>query len=143
MSSPTGSLRQRAGKKAVNVGAFDENDILDPAAAPASSKAKASSRVVNVKQSDRTHRIWLAIVTVLAFVTRFKGITYPDSVVFDEVHFGKFASYYLQRTYFFDVHPPFAKLLFAFVGWLVGYDGHFLFDNIGDSYIENKLRSAP
>ena len=51
----------------------------------------------------------------------------------------QFASYYLQRTYFFDIHPPFAKLLFAFMGWLVGYDGHFLFDNIGDSYIDNKV----
>lgn len=51
----------------------------------------------------------------------------------------QFASYYLQRTYFFDVHPPFGKLLFALMGWFVGYDGHFLFDNIGDSYIENKV----
>ena len=37
------------------------------------------------------------------------------------------------------MHPPFGKLLFAFVGWLVGYDGHFLFDNIGDSYIANEV----
>ena len=44
----------------------------------------------------------------------------------------------MERTYFFDVHPPLGKLLFAFVGWLVGYDGHFHFDNIGDSYIANK-----
>ena len=51
----------------------------------------------------------------------------------------QFASYYLTRTYFFDVHPPFGKLLFALVGWLVGYDGHFLFDNIGDSYIDNQV----
>lgn len=51
----------------------------------------------------------------------------------------QFASYYLERTYFFDVHPPFGKLLFAFMGWLVGYNGHFHFDNIGDSYIDNKV----
>lgn len=41
-----------------------------------------------------------------------------------------------------------AKMLFAFTGWLIGYDGHFLFDNIGDSYIDNNvpyvgLRSLP
>jgi dolichyl-phosphate-mannose-protein mannosyltransferase len=55
------------------------------------------------------------------------------------VVFKQFASYYLERTYFFDVHPPFGKLLFALMGWFVGYDGHFHFENIGDSYINNKV----
>jgi dolichyl-phosphate-mannose-protein mannosyltransferase len=58
---------------------------------------------------------------------------------FDEVHFGKFAAYYISREYYFDVHPPFAKLLFGLAGWFVGFDGKFMFENIGDSYTENHV----
>lgn len=58
---------------------------------------------------------------------------------FDEVHFGKFAAHYISREYYFDVHPPFAKLLFGLAGWFVGFDGRFNFDNIGDSYTENHV----
>jgi dolichyl-phosphate-mannose-protein mannosyltransferase len=55
------------------------------------------------------------------------------------VHFGKFASYYITRQYYFDVHPPFAKLLFGLAGWFVGFDGEFTFDNIGDNYTLNNV----
>ncbi len=58
---------------------------------------------------------------------------------FDEVHFGKFAAYYLSRQYYFDVHPPFAKMLFGLAGWFVGFDGQFLFENIGESYTKNHV----
>lgn len=92
----------------------------------------------SANDSSKVNYIYVLILTVVAIATRFYKISYPDEVVFDEVHFGKFASYYLQRTYFFDLHPPFAKLLIAAVGYLVGYDGSFKFDNISDSYITNK-----
>lgn len=82
-------------------------------------------------------------ITLVAFIARFYYIWYPDEVVFDEVHFGKFASYYIQRTYFFDLHPPFAKLLIALVGWACGYDGHFKFDRIGDSYLTHAVPYIP
>ncbi|ODQ64120.1 PMT-domain-containing protein [Nadsonia fulvescens var. elongata DSM 6958] len=97
---------------------------------------KIHSEIINDKKN---FKIALIVITVLAFVSRFYRITYPSQVVFDEVHFGKFASYYLQRTYFFDLHPPFAKLMIAAVGYLVGYNGDFKFDNIGESYITNNV----
>ncbi|KAJ3375100.1 hypothetical protein GGF31_005822 [Allomyces arbusculus] len=81
--------------------------------------------------------LWVA--TLASFVTRFYAISFPSQVVFDEVHFGKFASYYLRRTFYFDVHPPLGRLLIAAAGWVIGYDGHFDFTNIGDDYIENKV----
>ncbi|KAJ4295832.1 Dolichyl-phosphate-mannose--protein mannosyltransferase 4 [Collariella sp. IMI 366227] len=136
--TPQGTLRQRnvapATKKSKD-GAFSDVE-LDNLVKTATAKAKSAG-------SELDYKIVFAVITVLAFVTRFWGISHPDQVVFDEVHFGKFASYYLEKTYFFDVHPPFGKLLFAFMGWLVGYDGHFHFDNIGDSFPYVAFRSLP
>lgn len=130
---PQGTLRQRnvVGVKKPKDGASSDVEL---------DKIVKAAAVKPLKPvSERDHKITFFFVTVLAFLTRFWGISHPNEVVFDEVHFGKFASYYLEKTYFFDVHPPFGKLLFAFTGWLVGYDGHFHFENIGDSYIANKV----
>ncbi|KDR80748.1 hypothetical protein GALMADRAFT_222348 [Galerina marginata CBS 339.88] len=85
-------------------------------------------------ESSKGSAIVVTILTALSFALRFYKINHPDQVVFDEVHFGKFASHYLTRQYYFDVHPPFAKLLFGLAGWFVGFDGSFTFDTIGDSY---------
>ncbi|GJE91205.1 glycosyltransferase family 39 protein [Phanerochaete sordida] len=81
----------------------------------------------------------VATLTLLAFALRFYKINHPDQVVFDEVHFGKFAAHYISREYYFDVHPPLTKLLFGLAGWFVGFDGKFKFESIGDSYTENHV----
>ncbi|KAI1096190.1 glycosyltransferase family 39 protein [Rostrohypoxylon terebratum] len=135
-TTPQGSLRQRnvpgssKKKNGSPTGTDSEVDSLDKL---------VRKQIASPAASELDYKIAFVIITVLAFISRFWGISHPNEVVFDEVHFGKFASYYLERTYFFDVHPPFGKLLFALMGWLVGYDGHFHFENIGDSYIANKV----
>ncbi|GAB7342603.1 hypothetical protein MBLNU457_g0774t3 [Dothideomycetes sp. NU457] len=135
MSSPPPTLKQRGAskKRGTTSGADGVADKTDDVLAQVQQQTKVAVK------NEWDYKLAFAVITVLAFVTRFYGISHPNQVVFDEVHFGKFASYYLQRTYFFDVHPPFGKLLFAFAGWLVGYKGDFLFENIGDSYITNKV----
>ncbi|KAJ7890523.1 glycosyltransferase family 39 protein [Mycena olivaceomarginata] len=95
--------------------------------------------VEKLLETKKASFIVVAVLTTLAFALRFYKINQPDQVVFDEVHFGKFAAYYISREYYFDVHPPFAKLLFALAGWFVGFDGKFMFENIGDSYTENHV----
>lgn len=103
-----------------------------------------SKRLSEIDPSQqKTYSKYCTLMTILAAAVRFCFIWYPSEVVFDEVHFGKFASYYLQRTYFFDLHPPFAKLLIAFVAYLSGYDGKFKFDDIGDSYLTHSVPYIP
>lgn len=102
----------------------------------------ASKEVALNKLATQDGNPWLApklVLVALAFILRFWRIDHPDQVVFDEVHFGKFASHYLQREYYFDLHPPLAKLMFAAVGWLMDYDGKFKFENIGDNYVVNQV----
>lgn len=77
----------------------------------------------------------LLVVTVVAFAVRLFRIYQPSSVVFDEVHFGGFASKYIKGRFFMDVHPPLAKLLITLAGWLAGYDGEFDFKDIGKDYL--------
>lgn len=128
------TLKKRGGKKASTESApekFTDDDL---------NKLRAYS-YNDEDATDPDYKYWIAltVVTLLAIYTRFTKIGDPPKVVFDEVHFGKFASYYLERTYFFDLHPPFAKLLIAFAGWIAGYDGAFKFDNIGDNYIDHEV----
>ncbi|KAG5723925.1 Dolichyl-phosphate-mannose--protein mannosyltransferase 1 [Termitomyces sp. T112] len=78
-------------------------------------------------------KLLFLLVLVAAGVRLFR-LSKPDSVVFDEVHFGKFASKYIKTQYFVDVHPPLAKLLITLAAFIFGYDGQFDFKEIGKMY---------
>jgi len=82
---------------------------------------------------------WLKILffSIILFVIVFAHIYHlgqPAEVVFDEVHFGKFFSSYLKHEYFFDIHPPLGKLIFAAIGYITGFKPVFDFNEIGEPY---------
>lgn len=74
--------------------------------------------------------VWLVLVG-LSFGTRMWQLTTPKHVIFDEVHFGQFTNFFMKNQFFFDMHPPLGKLMFAFTAYLSGYDGEFSFADIG------------
>ncbi|MFA6601457.1 MAG: phospholipid carrier-dependent glycosyltransferase [Candidatus Paceibacterota bacterium] len=59
----------------------------------------------------------------------------PHAVVFDEVYYGNILAQYWNGTYFFDMHPPFVKLLLTLVAYLIGLFKY----NIDWSVIGNPL----
>ncbi|PLN82153.1 PMT-domain-containing protein [Aspergillus taichungensis] len=105
---------------------------------PAQSASYASDGVTNndIFNLPSTDYKALVVVTIVAAVVRLFRIYQPSSVVFDEVHFGGFASKYIKGKFFMDVHPPLAKLLITLAGWLAGFDGNFDFKDIGKDYLE-------
>lgn len=84
--SPAPGLRQRGGKR----------DEAVPSPSPQASQAKVSSSKSKdksaPKQSQWDYKLAIVVLTILAFATRFWKISFPDQVVFDEVHFGKVSS---------------------------------------------------
>ncbi len=103
---------------------------------------EGADRVVQKKRpapakGPSVERKWLppAFIAVLSFALHFAWLDHPRSVVFDEVHFGKFATAYCcTQERFFDAHPPHGKLLLAAAAKVAGYDGGLTFERIGQPY---------
>lgn len=94
MSSPAGSVRHRG--NAANAAAATPKKAKDAVVAAtlavprdADLDALVKARKGEKKGSQWDYKLAITIITVLAFVTRFWGISHPNEVVFDEVHFGK------------------------------------------------------
>jgi len=95
--------------------------------------------VVSGQKSEsfwETNAWWLTFgsILVLNIVTRFYNVHLPKWVCWDETHFGKMGSWYINQTFFFDVHPPLGKMLIAGVGYVTGYNGTHPFEKPGDDY---------
>lgn len=93
--TPQGSVRQRnvPGKNNKDGAASDVEVDKVIVKKPSKSKlvAKPAAKPA-AKASERDYQIVGFFITAAAFLTRFWGISHPNEVVFDEVHFGKVRS---------------------------------------------------
>uniref|UniRef100_A0A096P0E9 Dolichyl-phosphate-mannose--protein mannosyltransferase n=1 Tax=Papio anubis TaxID=9555 RepID=A0A096P0E9_PAPAN len=90
----------------------------------------------------------LVALTGMGLLSRLWRLTYPRAVVFDEVYYGQYISFYMKRIFFLDDSgPPFGHMVLALGGYLGGFDGHFLWNRIGAEYSSNvpvwSLRLLP
>ncbi|OBZ73646.1 Dolichyl-phosphate-mannose--protein mannosyltransferase 4 [Grifola frondosa] len=110
-AGPSGAqLRNRKPRTDVPLDILPEDDTYPIDAHNPENRSQAEKLLA----TDGASVVVVAVLTVIAFALRFYKINHPDQVVFDE-------------------------LLFGLAGWFVGYDGHFGFDNIGDSYTEASV----
>ncbi|KAJ2795423.1 Protein O-mannosyltransferase 2 [Coemansia guatemalensis] len=72
-------------------------------------------------------------LTLASLVTRLWNIGRRPNVSWDEAHFGKFGAYYINHTFYHDVHPPLAKMLVALAEVVAGHNGTFNFKS-GSKY---------
>jgi len=81
----------------------------------------------------------ILFISFLSLFMRLWNIQFPDVTVFDEVHFGNFTNWYIQESFFFDIHPPLAKLIMAGIAKLTDYPGHIVFNKLDPFYNSSEI----
>ncbi|PIA12821.1 protein O-mannosyl transferase [Coemansia reversa NRRL 1564] len=99
-------------------------------------QAHHSKTDCRLTRNQRCDLINVVVLTLLATATRFYKIGQSNRVIWDEAHFGKFGAYYVNHTFYHDVHPPLAKMLVGLSEVLTGFDGSFTFQS-GQKYPDN------
>lgn len=75
-----------------------------------------------LRQSSFSDRSLAHVLWLLGFLVRAVLVWKPRDLVFDEVHWARFFSSYFSGQYYFDIHPPLGKLLYALWAWMFGFD---------------------
>ncbi|KAJ2233166.1 Protein O-mannosyltransferase 2 [Coemansia sp. RSA 1722] len=107
---------------------------------PQTSKSGSRNSLTDIPYG---HKRWTAnidgpvvlFVTLLCAFTRLYQIGKRSRVTWDESHFGKFGAYYINRTFYSDVHPPLAKMLIGLSEWMAGHNGTFRFKEEYPEYV--------
>lgn len=80
--------------------------------------------------------VLITILIILTAATRIPYFGHPDEVVFDEVYFARWSTNYFKGEFYFDIHPPLAKMILAATGKIFGFDetNNTDFSQIGNKY---------
>ncbi|KAJ2714034.1 Protein O-mannosyltransferase 2 [Coemansia spiralis] len=105
--------------------------------APAAAAAAAATGAPSQRNEwvPRIDGVAVLLLTALCAFTRLYQIGKRATVTWDESHFGKFGAYYINRTFYHDVHPPLAKMLVGLSELLAGHNGTFTFKGDYPPYV--------
>ena len=84
-----------------------------------------------------------ALIFLISYTIKVHRIEKGNFVIWDEAHFGKFSQKYLDREFYFDVHPPLGKMLTALSGFIYGQSKDFEFsskENFPDKFDYQGMR---
>lgn len=85
------------------------------------------------------------LLFLISFSLRLYKNEIPNRNAFDEKYFGNFTAYYMNRTYFFDIHPPFGKLFLYFHANFIGFkckDGYPIEEDFHEPCGHERLRTV-